>query len=119
MKTTRSLLLVTCALGAAAPAGGQTQRTVAVSPVLTHRPVSQTAKIGVWSGQETATTYLVTSIVRGWRSPRRPGETIVYDIDIANNGPGQAVLVGVAQTTTNLDIQPRAGACRPVPGAMG
>ena len=91
------------------------QRQAVARPVFTHKPISATAKVADVRGVATPTAYIVAAPRPLWSAPLHAGDLIRYDVDFANNGPAQAVLVGVAQQTTNLTVRSFSAECTPLP----
>jgi hypothetical protein len=115
MRTPLWVRLLRCVLGGGvALACGDAVRAVAIQ-AFTHRAVSATAKLELVRGVATPTAYIVATPRPLWPAPPHAGDMIKYDVDIANNGPAQAALVGVGQQTSNLTVQAFTAECAPLP----
>jgi hypothetical protein len=115
MRTPLRARLLRCALGGVvALVCADAVQAVAIQ-AFTHRAVSATAKFALVRGVATPTAYIVATPRPLWPTPPHAGDVIKYDVDIANNGPAQAALVGVGQQTSNLTVQAFTAECTPLP----
>ena len=59
--------------------------------------------------------HLVVTSPTQFPTPVQPSQTVVYEIDVANTGTGDARQAGVVQSLTNLTVQSMSAVCSPGP----